>query len=173
MHTHPTDILLRLSRIERPPEIWFDQMQPRINQTSPRVFTRRPSILLQPWDQLTDAAFWTTQLDLTASRPLLQVRRVGIASDMSVTIGPRLGSDEAEIEELLDQAFGVDRHRKLSYSYRIGLDPLWSLSLSARVSGRLIGTISAWPVAVGASPDPALLLGADRDRRGCEGNWAG
>ncbi len=68
-------------------------------------------------------------------------------------------ADHAAIEALLDLAFGHDRHKKTSYRFREGVDPLPSLSLVARQDGRLVGTIAYWPVLIGETAVPALLLG--------------
>jgi predicted N-acetyltransferase YhbS len=67
--------------------------------------------------------------------------------------------DHVAIEALLDLAFGQDRHKKTSYRFREGVDPLPSLNLVARQDGRLVGTIAYWPVAIGEAAVPALLLG--------------
>lgn len=66
--------------------------------------------------------------------------------------------DGAAIEALLDQAFGADRHAKISYGYRAGVAPDPRLRLVAREPGRIVGTIRYWPVRIGGAT-PALLLG--------------
>lgn len=76
--------------------------------------------------------------------------------------------DGPPIEALLDQSFGPDRRRKISYRYRLGLPPVAGLSRVAEMpDGRLVGTIRYWPIRIGAQP--ALLLGPvaiDETRRG-------
>lgn len=72
---------------------------------------------------------------------------------------PPTPDDAAAIEALLDLAFGPDRHKKTSYRFREGVDPVPALSLVARQDGRLVGTIAYWPVRIGAAATPALLLG--------------
>ena len=68
--------------------------------------------------------------------------------------------DTAAIEHLLDRAFGLDRRTKSSYRLREGNTPEPDLSLVAKAAdGRLAGTISFWPLAVGEAGTPALLLG--------------
>lgn len=67
--------------------------------------------------------------------------------------------DAAAIEALLDQAFGPGRYAKTSYRFRDGVDPIAELAQVARDHGRLVGTISYWPVVVGDDSIPALLLG--------------
>ena len=75
-------------------------------------------------------------------------------------------ADAAEIDALLDLAFGPDRLGKISYRFRRGVAEAAALGLIARASGcpgRLIGTVRYWPVAIGPlgrpGGGPALLLG--------------
>ena len=68
--------------------------------------------------------------------------------------------DHHAIEHLLDLSFGSDRHSKTSYRLREGNAPVQGLSLVVRDPGvTLSGTISFWPLAIGAKQSPALLLG--------------
>ena len=67
--------------------------------------------------------------------------------------------DGPAIEDLLDQAFGYDRHAKTSYRYRRGRAPIGYLSLVARGPRGLVGSIRYWPVEIGHGGSPALLLG--------------
>lgn len=71
--------------------------------------------------------------------------------------------DGAQIEALLDAAFGPDRFNKSSYSLRETVAPIASLSHVARAEGRIVGTVRFWPVLIkdllrGAC-EGALLLG--------------
>jgi predicted N-acetyltransferase YhbS len=75
-------------------------------------------------------------------------------------------ADGPAIEALLDRAFGPDRHAKRSYRYRDGIAPIPGLRLVARdMSGSLgaaqalVGTVRCWPVLIGATRAPAVLLG--------------
>ncbi|MEA2755235.1 MAG: hypothetical protein QOJ54_1524 [Aliidongia sp.] len=61
------------------------------------------------------------------------------------------------IEMLLDTAFGVERRKKISYSYRVGIEKLTPLCLVALTEGELAATIRYWPIAIETSP--SLLLG--------------
>lgn len=70
-----------------------------------------------------------------------------------------LPADGPAIETLLDGAFGPDRLKKSSYSYRQGVERLWPLCQVAEIDGNLVGTIRYWPIAIGDHPQPALLLG--------------
>jgi predicted N-acetyltransferase YhbS len=80
--------------------------------------------------------------------------------------------DHDAIEHLLDLSFGSDRHSKTSYRLRNGNRAAPGLSLVVRDSGvGISGTISFWPLAIGAGETPALLLGPlavhpDRQGRG-------
>jgi predicted N-acetyltransferase YhbS len=68
--------------------------------------------------------------------------------------------DAAAVEHLLDLSFGSDRRSKTSYRLREASAPVQGLSLLVRDTGvRLSGTISFWPIAIGAAKSPALLLG--------------
>src|SRR5580658_3356328 len=60
------------------------------------------------------------------------------------------------IETLLDRAFGADRHAKISYSFRQGVESLMPLCLVALADSVLAGTIRYWPITIGGSPS---LLG--------------
>jgi predicted N-acetyltransferase YhbS len=68
--------------------------------------------------------------------------------------------DHDATEHLLDLAFGSGRHSKTSYRLREGNAAVPGLSLVTRDAGvGLSGTISFWPLAIGAKQSPALLLG--------------
>lgn len=56
--------------------------------------------------------------------------------------------DAAAIEQLLDRAFGPDRHRRTAYAVREGTDPIAALSIAALDGEALVGTIQCWPVAL-------------------------
>lgn len=69
-------------------------------------------------------------------------------------------SDQPLIEQLLDIAFGIERRVKTSYRLREGSTPADGLSLVVRdAEVGLAGSISFWPLAVGSTGTPALLLG--------------
>lgn len=68
--------------------------------------------------------------------------------------------DQDMIEHLLDLSFGHDRQSKTSYRLREGNTPVPGLSLVVRDPGvGVSGTISFWPLIIGARQTPALLLG--------------
>lgn|SRR5690606_6831610 len=74
-------------------------------------------------------------------------------------ITPALSADAPAIEALLDAAFGPDRKSKTSYRFREGVDQVADLSYVIREHGRIIGSVSYWPILIGESDFPALLLG--------------
>ncbi|MDE0050521.1 MAG: N-acetyltransferase [Rhodospirillales bacterium] len=66
--------------------------------------------------------------------------------------------DGPQIEDLLDRAFGPERHARPSYRLREGVEPVRTLCFVAEAEGRIVGTIRHWPVRLGATGS-ALLLG--------------
>jgi predicted N-acetyltransferase YhbS len=65
------------------------------------------------------------------------------------TLIPLEAVEPAMIEQVLDRAFGTDRHGRTAYAIREGTDWLPALSFAALdEEGRLAGTIQAWPVAL-------------------------
>jgi predicted N-acetyltransferase YhbS len=65
----------------------------------------------------------------------------------TATIIPLEAVAPAMIEEVLDRAFGPDRHARTAYRIRAGMDFLPGLSLAALdAGGLLVGTIQCWPV---------------------------
>lgn len=54
--------------------------------------------------------------------------------------------DAQAVEQLLDRAFGADRHGRTAYRLRAGVAALAGPSLAACDGGELIGTIQLWPV---------------------------
>ncbi len=65
----------------------------------------------------------------------------------SATIIPLEAVDPAMIEEVLDRAFGPDRHARTAYRIREGMDWLPGLSLAALDEhDMLVATIQCWPI---------------------------
>ncbi len=56
--------------------------------------------------------------------------------------------DDIAVEQLLDRAFGADRHARTAYKVREGTAPIAALSLALVENGALLGTIQCWPVAL-------------------------
>ena len=87
----------------------------------------------------------------------------------SVEIVQEQPEDAAEIERLLDLAFGPDRLTKTAYRLREGVSPVPELCLVARENGVLRASNRFWPVRIGEGIWPALLLGplaVDPEHRG-------
>lgn len=61
----------------------------------------------------------------------------------------------ADVEALLDAAFGADRKARTAYRMREGVNAVPALSFAALDDGRLVGTLQSWPVALEA-PDGSL-----------------
>jgi predicted N-acetyltransferase YhbS len=67
--------------------------------------------------------------------------------------------DAADIERLLDLAFGSDRAGKTVYRLRAGVAPVAELGTVIREDGALKGSLRFWPVVIGPERAVALLLG--------------
>lgn len=65
------------------------------------------------------------------------------------------------VEQLLDAAFGTDRHGRTAYRIREGVPAIPDLSFAALDGDALLGTIQAWPVQVGdgSGADQITLVG--------------
>lgn len=65
----------------------------------------------------------------------------------------------ADVETLLDAAFGADRRARTAYRLREGAAALPGLSFAAWHDARLVGTLQSWPVALtGADGDDLLVM---------------
>jgi predicted N-acetyltransferase YhbS len=64
-----------------------------------------------------------------------------------IEIVPIADVNEDAVEQLLDRAFGTDRHGRTAYRIRDGVPALPALSFAAIEDGALIGTIQCWPIA--------------------------
>ncbi|TSB04500.1 GNAT family N-acetyltransferase [Sphingorhabdus contaminans] len=63
----------------------------------------------------------------------------------------------AEVEALLDDAFGTDRHQRTAYLLRKGMPVVDHLSFGIVEDGQCIGSIQCWPIA--ANSTHILLVG--------------
>jgi predicted N-acetyltransferase YhbS len=66
------------------------------------------------------------------------------------------------VEQLLDRAFGRDRHGRTAYAVRAGTTPIAALSFAALEGEALLGTIQCWPVALtgdDGSRTPLVMVG--------------
>lgn len=66
-----------------------------------------------------------------------------------------------DVEDLLDDAFGTDRHQRTAYRLRDGTSAVDHLSFGLLDDGALIGSIQCWPVQLmdGNNTAPLLLVG--------------
>ncbi len=78
-----------------------------------------------------------------------------------IKIVPLADVASSDIETLLDEAFGTDRHRRTAYRIREGMPQLDSLSFAAVESDLLVGSLQSWPVALTgpARSVPLVLVG--------------
>ncbi len=67
--------------------------------------------------------------------------------------------DAANIELLLDKAFGPGRFAKTAYRLREGVKFIPHLSMVALEDGVLCGSLRYWPIVIGAARTRAILLG--------------
>ncbi len=67
------------------------------------------------------------------------------------------------VDEVLDRAFGPDRHARTAYRIRAGMETLDALSFAALdAEDLLVGTIQCWPIALidrDGRPLPLVMVG--------------
>lgn len=84
--------------------------------------------------------------------------------------------DAHDIEALLDDRFGVDRHARTAYRLRDGVAAIASLCRVVRVGSVLAGSVQCWPLRLRGLDDelaPLVLLGPVAVARGHEGSGLG
>lgn len=72
-------------------------------------------------------------------------------------IVPLTDIDDRNIDALLDDAFGTDRHGRTAYRLREGANAIQHLSFGCTESGQLVGSIQCWPVKIEHAP--LILVG--------------
>jgi len=81
----------------------------------------------------------------------------------TATLIPLSAVEPQMVEQLLDRAFGEDRHARTAYRIRTGMDWLDALSFAALDDDEmLVGTIQCWPIALTDSeerPVPLVMVG--------------
>lgn len=84
-------------------------------------------------------------------------------TDAAITIERLAGAPDTAIADLLDAAFGPDRHGRTAYRIRRGMAWLTDLSFAARdKAGALIGVVQSWPVALqtpSGAQAPLVMVG--------------
>lgn len=91
-----------------------------------------------------------------------------------ISFVPLASVGSADVEHLLDLAFGEDRHKRTAYKLREGLEPIAALSFAALDNGVLVGSMQCWPVQLTTSDGdtaPLVLVGPvavhpDHQRKG-------
>ena len=83
--------------------------------------------------------------------------------NQTATLIPLAAVDADMIEEVLDRAFGPDRHARTAYRIRAGMDWLEALSFAALDEDEmLVGTIQCYPIALidrEGRPVPLVMVG--------------
>jgi predicted N-acetyltransferase YhbS len=83
-----------------------------------------------------------------------------MTTEAQFTIKPESAALAPRVELLLDRVFGAERREKASYLFREGVAPVAPLSFVALDHNKkLVGSIRYWPIQVGETGHPALLLG--------------
>ena len=67
-------------------------------------------------------------------------------------------ADAAEVEALVDRAFGPGRFVKAAERLREGREPLRGLSFVARDTGKLVGMVRQWAIRIGGAPSTAPMI---------------
>lgn len=62
-----------------------------------------------------------------------------------------------DVEQLLDDAFGADRHQRTAYLLRKGMPVIDHLSFGIEDGGAIVGSIQCWPIAI--EDAPLVLVG--------------
>jgi predicted N-acetyltransferase YhbS len=81
----------------------------------------------------------------------------------AIRIVPIAAVADIAVEQLLDRAFGTDRHNRTAYRIRDGMRAIADLSFAAlNADDTLLGTIQCWPVALhldAGGSAPLVMLG--------------
>jgi predicted N-acetyltransferase YhbS len=84
-------------------------------------------------------------------------------AEKTATLIPLDQVEPSLVEQLLDRAFGPERHTRTAYTIREGMDWLPALSFAALDENELlVGTIQVWPVALtdeDGRAHPILMVG--------------
>ena len=79
-----------------------------------------------------------------------------------ITIVPIAEVEPQAVEQLLDRAFGADRHERTAYRIRDTVSAIPGLSFAALDDAALVGTIQCWPVLFDADDGrdaPLVMVG--------------
>lgn len=75
-----------------------------------------------------------------------------------IEIAPIATVAPAVVEQLLDRAFGADRHLRTAYRIRQGMSAIARLSFAAVDGGTLVGTVQCWPIRFAADDGQDVAL---------------
>nr|WP_116092247.1 N-acetyltransferase [Sphingomonas crusticola] len=76
-----------------------------------------------------------------------------------ITLAPIAEARLADVEQLLDAAFGTHRRTRTAYRIREGMSAIPELSLAAFEDDRLVGALQSWPIALhGSEGETSLVL---------------
>ncbi|KQU55824.1 GCN5 family acetyltransferase [Sphingomonas sp. Leaf339] len=75
-----------------------------------------------------------------------------------IAIVPLLAEHEAEVEHLLDRAFGPERHGRTAYAVRGAGKAIAGLSFVAIDDGTIVGSIQCWPIVLTTDAEEAVPL---------------
>lgn len=75
-----------------------------------------------------------------------------------ISIDGALASDAPAIEHLLDQRFGLERHRLTAYGLRKNTTPISELCFVARKDSAVIGSAQSWPIRLRGSNGSSVSL---------------
>ena len=79
-----------------------------------------------------------------------------------IRIAPIAEVEPQAVEQLLDRAFGPDRHERTAYRIRAGMPAIPRLSFAAFEHDALVGTIQCWPILFGGDDGrdvPLVMVG--------------
>ncbi len=87
---------------------------------------------------------------------------------MSFKIAKQSSLDAENINQLIENAFGARRHKRVVYQFRKSVEHLFDLSFTAKYQNKLVGSIEFWPVKLPNKNTIPLLgpLAVDRDWHG-------
>lgn len=98
--------------------------------------------------------------------PTVRLQRAALAGRDPITTTPAIFTltpdRNAEVEYLLDRAFGPDRRTRTAYKVRGDVSPVAALGFMAMDGGVLVGSIQCWPVALVDDRDavhPLIMVG--------------
>ncbi|WP_294392703.1 N-acetyltransferase [uncultured Sphingomonas sp.] len=92
-----------------------------------------------------------------------------------ILITPLAHVDPLAVEQLLDTAFGADRHGRTAYRIRSGMAAVPDLSFAAMDGEAFVGSLQSWPIALHGAEGatPLVLVGPVAVAPGHQGRGIG